>query len=1241
MARLASQANSGYVPLPVEAAALIATYIANVTDGQRVCDPCAGEGQAIGIIATALGILAEQVFCNEINDARARACTQHSAHVLSCDTLKSLQSTPNAFQMAYINPPFDSDGAEEGGGRLEPKFFRRIVEAGGWVQPGGLVVIVTPQDILARRESVNHLARWYSDLRIYRLPDAIRRYREAVLFGVVRTTLRLGDEHRHEARRISDTLNAELPVLEAQTAPVYALPAPLPLKRPLVWRDGSKVNPVQAQADVLETGGAWASKAYRTQRRRHSGNLPPLFPLHPAQAALRIAAGEINGAEIEMFGKPQLIKGSTVEEVQTTTEHDDTGDARITIRRTMRRRTPNVVTVDPDGSVRRYIGDAGMEALMHNPGVATKLLAAVEHAAPPRYRLDLDPAIAALLAELKPASGQTLPGYPLGLLPMQKHVVAALHRAITTIDPSSGVVPDAVIAAAEMGCGKSVKGIATAHLLEQTRRPRERAFTVILSAPNHLIGDKKTVAAWKQGKPVELPQWFEEWHDYLGSRWAIEILESPADLSAFFRAAQANPTTPRVGFISHSKLSLSCGMRAGVENFSAARWAQVHADRYADRAAEELAALEEHRKRASKRSQAELSATAGDDATAQPAPRWHARDALRRQHSLVRNGLCCVTCGRRVLDKRFEPTTEAALRKSGLAKARCEWCNEPLGQMAREQDNTADRGIDLFRRADWRNEFAHDATGNRLIPWGERPTSNPRYALGLLIRRRYAGLVDLYIADEAHECRGERTAIGRAFGAMVNASAKTVALTGTLFGGYSSDLYSLLLRLGNRPVLEAWGWNNLSQFVRDAGIVEEIQRQVIRADDAGHFNGQPSVSTRVEERPGITALLSAIVQNQAVQVLLSHMGFNLPDYDEDLVLLDMPDDIADAYRCLEQAVAPILRAGGHDALGSYLQATLSYPYQPWNPKPVASRRTGMTYMAEAFDPDRVLPHHAWLATYAAAQVRQGRRVLVYCEHTGRDDIMPDIVGKITDLAASEHGTQLTTAILRSTTVPSGERRAWFKQRAAEGVNVVLCNARLVKTGLNLIQWPSIVVLEPVYSFFNLFQAKKRALRPTQTAHCEVIHVGYAESMSQRAIALVAKKAAAAAILSGDDLSNGVMQVDAGMSLLQELANAVRNGEAMPMHADITALLKQGAKALKHRLEHSAEELLGVSSCLSSAESGSLAPATHDDAAIADALEHDSPAVLWRAIEVIARSKQPGRTTGDASQPIVAVQYAMF
>ena len=475
MARLANTANLGYVPLPDAAAAVIHQFIARPTHPVRIFDPCAGEGRAIGTIAQGLAVPPSAVYANELHDERARACEAYAAHVACCDTLKSLQATRNFAQLAYLNPPFEQDGREEGGGRLEPKFFHRCIEDGHWLQAGGVVVMVTPQDVLRRRACLSHLARCYDQVTIYALPDAIRHFREAVVFGVLREQFRTGSEQHTEAARLLTILDEALPVLTPPAAPHYTLPLPLPLRKRITWRDGSHGTPALAQEEVVATCGAWRSKDYQAARagmRREQ--LAPLFPLHKTQAALRIAAGAINGTSVEIGGVPQIVKGSTIEEQVTWTEERDTDSSHIQETHKVVRRVPHVVTVDGQGTIRQFIGDQGMAALMANDGTATALLKAVEDAAPPRYRLDMEPAVAAVLTTIISASGRALPGYPPGLLPMQQHVAAGVFRALTTPDPGwNGQTPRAVTVAAEMGVGKTSIAIAIAELFRrQPRRTR-------------------------------------------------------------------------------------------------------------------------------------------------------------------------------------------------------------------------------------------------------------------------------------------------------------------------------------------------------------------------------------------------------------------------------------------------------------------------------------------------------------------------------------------------------------------------------------------------------------------------------------------------------------------------------------------------------------------------------------------------------------------------------------------------
>ena len=282
----------------------------------------------------------------------------------------------------------------------------------------------------------------------------------------------------------------------------------------------------------------------------------------------------------------------------------------------------------------------------------------------------------------------------------------------------------------------------------------------------------------------------------------------------------------------------------------------------------------------------------------------------------------------------------------------------------------------------------------------------------------------------------------------------------------------------------------------------------------------------------------------------------------------------------------MIAAGGYDALSAYLQATLTWPYQPWKRKVIQSTIVDDVAVSDVMPATMILPHHEYLAEHCADNIADGRRVLIFAEHTGKDDICEDIRTKVTTLAATNHQVDLKIAVLRSTTVKPGDRNAWFTARAEEGVNVVICNPRLVKTGLNLIQWPSIVVLEPIYSLYDLFQAKRRAFRPTQTKPCDVTFIGYRDSMSQRALSVVGRKAAAAAIMNGDDSAGGLLEFDPGMGLLQELAKQIRSSlqssDSLEAEGDLQALFAQSAQALKADAEGATTTFLGVPQPINSA-----------------------------------------------------------
>ena len=114
---------------------------------------------------------------------------------------------------------------------------------------------------------------------------------------------------------------------------------------------------------------------------------------------------------------------------------------------------------------------------------------------------------------------------------------------------------------------------------------------------------------------------------------------------------------------------------------------------------------------------------------------------------------CCPICTAQIVDKDGVPLTDEDLSRR---KHICAHCGSALWQA--------------------------DASGPR------------RYPLSDYIKHRMKGFFDLLVGDEIHEYKGRGSAQGIAAGVLADACGKSLTLTGTLTGGYSSTLFHLLYR---------------------------------------------------------------------------------------------------------------------------------------------------------------------------------------------------------------------------------------------------------------------------------------------------------------------------------------------------------------------------------------------------------------------------------------------------------------
>ena len=96
-----------------------------------------------------------------------------------------------------------------------------------------------------------------------------------------------------------------------------------------------------------------------------------------------------------------------------------------------------------------------------------------------------------------------------------------------------------------------------------------------------------------------------------------------------------------------------------------------------------------------------------------------------------------------------------------------------------------------------------------------------------------------------------------------------------------------------------------------------------------------------------------------------------------------------------------------------------------------------------------------------------RRVLVYVTNTGTRDITDRVEQFFT-----RHGFRV--AVMEADAVAQDRREAWVADRVKQGVDVLISHLKLVQTGLNLIDFPTITWYETDYTVYVMRQASRRS-----------------------------------------------------------------------------------------------------------------------------------------------------------------------
>ena len=441
--------------------------------------------------------------------------------------------------------------------------------------------------------------------------------------------------------------------------------------------------------------------------------------------------------------------------------------------------------------------------------------------------------------------------------------------------------------------------------------------------------------------------------------------------------------------------------------------------------------------------------------------------------------------------------------------------------------------------------------GQPLWQYSRGSAKRPKVALSEYVKMRMPRFFDLFIADEAHEYKARNSAQGIAAGVLAERSRRTLSLTGTLMGGYSSTLFYMLYRL-SMNIRDEFGHNDESRWIDRYGFRERIIQHPDDGDvEYGSQSRRKKTRERKVERPGIAPAALFQILPGTVFLRLADVADRLPEYREEVVSYDLDAEVDEttgysqrsAYRELADEMLDALKAalkrGSAHLLGAYLQSLLSFPdgcvqgARAWDN---TGEEPELIVEIPPLPADRLYPKEEALLDLVEAEKARGRRTLVYVTHTRTRDITPRL-----EKAFESRG--LKAVALKSDTVAPQNREDWVSKQVEDGVDALICHPKLVQTGLDLVQFPTIAWYETEYSVYTMRQASRRSWRIGQDQPVRVVYMTYAATLQEQALRLVAKKMASSLAIEGDLPDEGLATLgDDGDNLFMELARSIVSGK---------------------------------------------------------------------------------------------------
>ena len=513
---------------------------------------------------------------------------------------------------------------------------------------------------------------------------------------------------------------------------------------------------------------------------------------------------------------------------------------------------------------------------------------------------------------------------------------------------------------------------------------------------------------------------------------------------------------------------------------------------------------------------------------------------------------CCMNTVTKIdpeTGKEIEVTCGAKLwEAAGKTEGESKWVNlgKSVGWMLREhigQELNRLSSLQSLTKEESARMFTLAKVAEEGIPKYPTPI---KYPLGKYIRRKFKGDIDYALIDECHQLKGRDSLQGQAFADLVSTARHALCFTGTFLNGYASGIFYLLYRL-YPGLMKKEGFSfdggGEQEFVRQYGVYRQSAWHEFQNGQQGNRQGQMSF----KQLPGVSPIVfTKFLLENASFISLEDIGVGLPGYEEIPVPVRMDEELGLAYDRLERNTREAFSRfhGGMKILGQVVQMLSIYPDNPYDQPPIIHPETGRIIATpQELNKDTMRNKDIELVRIVDEKVKQGEKVLVYYSWANRTDLGKRIPKILKDAGIS--------AVTMTSSVKNSDRERWIQEHVVDkNVDVLVVNPTLVETGLDLLDFTTIVYYEVGYNLYTMRQASRRSWRLSQTHDVQVYFLYYQQTVQEQALSLMATKLQAAMAIEGKFSEEGLNAMSNNEDILTQIAASVADGIKDTVNAQV-------------------------------------------------------------------------------------------